>query len=252
MKWGKIVALLACLTPLLGAPAAAGSYGGNCALYARNATGIQISGDAGQWWAQAESRYERGHEPAPGAVLVFRPSRFMHHGHVAVVSRIVNAREILVDQANWVPGHVHTGVSVVDASPANDWSSVRVLELHSQKHGRESPTFGFIYPQRPLRTGGDTVVSAVPQRGAPTRPIVQVGPAASGASVNLGRPTGAERPRDKPPVILVSLLREKPSPAQDKPASIRSVVKNKTRPAVQPHTAAAKPEPVSAAAPRAN
>ena len=55
----------------------------------------------------------------------------MRLGHVAVVTGIVNDREIEVDQANWAgagayKGGVQRGVHVIDASPANDWSSVRV------------------------------------------------------------------------------------------------------------------------------
>jgi len=130
----------------LGAEAAAPRGGGNCVAYARAVTGIELDGNAAAWWPHAAGRYERGQVPKLGAILVFKPSGYMHVGHVAVVSRIVGPREILVDQANWIPGRVVKAMSVIDASPANDWTSVKVIELHSGTHGRENPTYGFIYP----------------------------------------------------------------------------------------------------------
>jgi surface antigen len=138
------------LSVMLAASAnASPSYGGNCALYARQVTGVELAGDAGAWWGHAEGRYQRGHEPTVGAVLVFRPSGHMRHGHVAVVSRVIGRREILVDQANWIRGRIVKNMSVVDASPNNDWTSVKVVELSSRTHGRENATYGFIYPTRP-------------------------------------------------------------------------------------------------------
>jgi len=142
------------------APAMAGpSQGGNCVLYVREVTGVDLSGNAGMWWQHAEGRYLRGHEPAAGAILVFKPYAGMRSGHVAVVSRVVGPREILVDQANWIRGRVVKSMSVIDASPGNDWSSVKVVELHSGTHGRENPTFGFIYP-RPVRNDFDETIAA--------------------------------------------------------------------------------------------
>ena len=117
MAWGWGLLLVSCL------PAAASS-GGNCVAYARELTGIRLDGNAANWWPNAEGRYERSHKPAVGAVLVFKPYGGMHVGHVAVVSRVVSPHEVLVDQANWVRGRVTKAMSVVDASPLNDWTSV--------------------------------------------------------------------------------------------------------------------------------
>jgi len=120
------------------------SGGGNCVAYARELTGIRIDGNAASWWPHAEGRYERGHTPVVGAVLVFKPYAGMRVGHVAVVTHVVGSREVLVDQANWVRGRVTKAMSVVDASPLNDWTSVKVQ--FAGTHGRENPTYGFIYP----------------------------------------------------------------------------------------------------------
>jgi surface antigen len=137
-------------------------HGGNCVAYAREVTGVHLDGNAAAWWPHAEGRYERGHMPQVGAILVFKPYGRMHVGHVAVVSRIVGAREVLVDQANWVRGRVTKAISVVDASPANDWTSVEVQ--YAGTHGRENPTYGFIYPQVLPASLGEAVAAAEPDK----------------------------------------------------------------------------------------
>jgi surface antigen len=147
-----------------GKSAGGGFGGGNCVAYARQVTGIRLDGNAAAWWTHAEGRYDRGHQPSVGAILVFKPYGGMHVGHVAVVSRVVGPREVLVDQANWVRGRVTKAMSVVDASPLNDWTSVKVIEPYSGTHGRENPTFGFIYPRAIPASFGETI--AEPERPA--------------------------------------------------------------------------------------
>lgn len=121
----------------------------SCVPYARERSGISLPGNAWQWWGNAVGRYARGHSPAYGAVMVFRPIGRMPLGHVAVVSRVVNAREVLVDQANWMPaGQIRLGVPVVDVSPDNDWSEVRV-GIGGGHFGSEYPLYGFIYRTEP-------------------------------------------------------------------------------------------------------
>lgn len=121
----------------------------SCVPYARMRSGIDLPGNAWQWWGNAAGRYERGQTPEPGAVLAFRAIRRMPLGHVAVVSRVINAREILVDQANWMPpGVIVRGTPVVDVSPENDWTEVRV-GIGGGHFGSEYPTYGFIYRSRP-------------------------------------------------------------------------------------------------------
>src|SRR5205823_5980384 len=84
---------------------------------------------------------------AVGSILVFKHTRRIPSGHVAVVARIVNSGEILVDHANWYRGTVSRGMSVVDTSPAHDWTSVAVLHSPSGTHGADYPTYGFVYPR---------------------------------------------------------------------------------------------------------
>jgi surface antigen len=139
LVWG------ACFVAGLMAPAKH-SRAANCALYARAETGVALYGSAGGWWDEANGRYERGSMPAVGAILVFKRTQRIPSGHVAVVSKIISAHEILVDHANWYHGTVSRGMSVIDTSPGHDWTSVAVMDLPSRTHGSDYPTYGFVYP----------------------------------------------------------------------------------------------------------
>lgn len=125
-----------------------------CVPFAREVSGISLRGDAWTWWSAADGVYDRGQAPRAGAVVVFKKHGAMRHGHVAVVSQVVNSREVLVDHANW--GSRRTGgrgvvakhMAVVDISPRNDWTEVRVWNRGSDDYGtRAYPTYGFIYPK---------------------------------------------------------------------------------------------------------
>lgn len=98
-----------------------------CVEFARLASGIALFGDAKTWWDQARSVYAQLTNPAPGAVMVFASRRTMRAGHVAVVKKLVSAREVLVDHANWGrDGRIYLNAPVIDVSPNNDWSVVKV------------------------------------------------------------------------------------------------------------------------------
>ncbi len=138
--------------------AAAGSLYGDsvyhgwieCVPYARRVSGVDLTGDAYLWWGEAAGRYQRGQLPEPGSVLSFPNNGRMRLGHVAVVTEVVNQREVLVTQANWggpgfERGGISSGISVVDVSPDNDWTAVRVALGHSPRYGSVYPTHGFIY-----------------------------------------------------------------------------------------------------------
>ena len=118
-----------------------------CAPFARQVSGIQLYGDAASWWDQAEGRYDRGSQPVEGGVLVFRRSQRLPYGHVSVVAADVSSREIRVTQANWVHHRVTRDEPVVDVSPGNDWSRVRVWWAPSNSLGSTVyATYGFIGP----------------------------------------------------------------------------------------------------------
>lgn len=118
-----------------------------CAPYAREISGIQIRGNANTWWGQAAGRYARGQTPKEGAVLAFDSTRRMRVGHVAMVSKIVSDREVLLTHANWSRrGGVETDVRAIDVSAAGDWSSVRVWYGPVGGLGTSAnPANGFIY-----------------------------------------------------------------------------------------------------------
>lgn len=132
--------------------ARAGGGGGiSCVPYARSITGMQISGNGGEWWNNSAGRYARGQRPQIGSVLSFRSSGGMRLGHVAVVSRIVQPRVLEIDHANWGGpgirrGTVMRNVRVIDVSDDNTWTRVRVqVGWTSENFGREYPTDGFIH-----------------------------------------------------------------------------------------------------------
>ncbi|WP_149537396.1 CHAP domain-containing protein [Siccirubricoccus phaeus] len=137
-----------------------GSGGGiSCVPYARSVTGMAITGNGGQWWYNAAGLYARDQRPEPGSVMAFRSSGGMSRGHVAVVRHVVGPREVLIDHANWAGpgirrGTVMQNVAVVDVSPRNDWTAVKVQVGHdSNTFGRTYPVFGFIH-NRPDADGG--------------------------------------------------------------------------------------------------
>ncbi len=115
-----------------------------CVPFARQVSGIEIKGNAATWWHKAGGQYERGSMPQIGAVMNFRASKSMPMGHVAVVSKVVDERQVLVDQADWIRNRITKDTLVVDVSAQNDWSQVRVANSDGTL-GRTNPVYGFIY-----------------------------------------------------------------------------------------------------------
>lgn len=142
-------------------------YQGQCVPFAREASGIQIYGDAWTWWDQAKGRYARGSTPRVGAVIAFARSDRLRLGHVAVVSRIVDDRVLMITHANWSRfngerGHPEQDVTLFDVSPRGDWSMVKVW--YRDRNGLGSsvyPVNGFIYGA-PDRSTGKAVRRATP------------------------------------------------------------------------------------------
>ena len=143
-------ALVASCALMSAAPASAQFW--QCAPFARVVSGIQLRGNANTWWGQAAGRYLRGQAPRVGAVLAFEATRRMRVGHVAMVSAVVSAREVLLTHANWSRrGGVETGARAVDVSAAGDWSQVRVQ--YGRALGTSTyPIKGFIYSGRAAET----------------------------------------------------------------------------------------------------
>lgn len=126
-----------------------------CVPYARQASGISIYGDAHTWWAQAKAKYETEDAPERGAVMVLKGRNDDDlRGHVAVVRKLLNDRQITVDHANWAnKGEIQTDTPVLDVSSSNDWSRVRVWNIGGGHFGGQVYSVqGFIRPER--RTSG--------------------------------------------------------------------------------------------------
>jgi hypothetical protein len=159
-----LCALSACGSP--GGGARVGDYvGGNapveCVPFARALSGIRLRGDAADWWEAAAGHYQRAARPAEGSILVLRRSGQLPFGHLAVVTRVTSARQILVTQANWVHHRISADQPVIDISPANDWSVVRVWWPPADQMGvSEYPVHGFILPDRPA--SHDQLIAATP------------------------------------------------------------------------------------------
>ena len=117
-----------------------------CVPYARAHSDVKLYGDAYTWWDKAEGKYPRESMPEPGAVMVLNNYAGPDRAHVAVVSKLVSAREIRVDHANWLDdGSIYVNDPVEDVSDANDWSLVRVFNLKTDAWGgKVYPVQGFI------------------------------------------------------------------------------------------------------------
>ena len=154
-----------------------------CVPYARQVSGIMIFGDAHTWWDQAEGRYARGYRPKVGAVMAFRPHGNSRLGHVAAVSKIVDSRTVLIRHANWSPingrrGQIENDVKVVDVSPDNDWSAVRVWYAPlGQLGGTQWPVEGFIYPGKAKKSDRlpvrNVTIAAAPRSSDPIADIIR-------------------------------------------------------------------------------
>jgi hypothetical protein len=121
-----------------------------CVPYARQQSRIPIRGDAWTWWKQAAGTYQRSSRPVVGSVMVFSKTRRNRYGHLAVVTQIVNDREIIARHANWLnKGQIHIDTPIRDVSRNNDWSAVRVWYTPGNVFGKHDyPVSGFILPPR--------------------------------------------------------------------------------------------------------
>src|SRR5689334_21449567 len=87
--------------------------------------------------------------------MAFRAGGGSRLGHVAAVSKLVDARTVLISHSNWSPingrrGHIERNVKAVDVSPNNDWSAVRVWYAPIKAlGGRHWALSGFIYNRKP-------------------------------------------------------------------------------------------------------
>ncbi len=124
-----------------------------CVPYARKISGIPIRGDAHTWWYQAKEKgYKRSSRPKVGSVMVLSKTKRLRFGHLAVVKRVIDSRNIEVEHANWGGTRetrmiAYRNMPVVDTSKNNDWSSARFWNYPSESYGSVYAVSGFIYPK---------------------------------------------------------------------------------------------------------
>ncbi|MCI1243393.1 MAG: CHAP domain-containing protein [Acetobacter fabarum] len=153
-----------------------------CVAYAKSASDVVLHGNARDWWHNAAGVYDRGLEPKAGSVLNFRATRRMPLGHVAVVRNIVDSRTIVIDQSHWAQAGISRNVSVIDVSPNNDWSAVRVALNNRNSYGSIYPTYGFIYPHSAGKNATpDSLKQEVMTAWANKMPATQLAQAPAGA-----------------------------------------------------------------------
>ena len=179
-----------------------------CAAFARVFSGIQIVGDAWTWWEKASGHYLKGQTPQAGAVLVFKPQGAMRLGHVAVVSQVLTDRIIQVTHANWSRidgqrGQIEQNVTVVDVSPAGDWTEVKVWYDPVRDLGTTSyATYGFIY-KTTVENAGSAAKSAALQVAQTT--MGQVAAAVSSPSASPAQ-AFAKDSTDKIAALIQSVM----------------------------------------------
>ena len=198
---GLSFAALIALSPLTVSTAAA--QDGDCVRTVRSISDFTIRGDAWTWWGQAKDKYQRGHEPRVGAVIVFAKTARLPLGHVGVISRIVDSRVAMITQANWSKidgerGHAEQDVTLFDVSKDNDWSEVRVWYKGMDGLGSSTyPIYGFIY---------GTPTNDAPDSVRPARPAPQLTGKRPAQAPELTITAGADwRPVDR--LSLVADLR---------------------------------------------
>lgn len=121
-----------------------------CVPFARRVSGIDLRGDAHSWWHKASPHYKRGNRPQAGAVLVLSKTPKLRRGHLAVVKRVVNDREIDVTHTNWGSNKktravIYDSMRVQDVSPKNDWTRLRFWNREANTFGLPYAAKGFIY-----------------------------------------------------------------------------------------------------------
>ena len=212
------------------------SYALQCVPYARANSDITLQGNAWTWWSSAQGQYDRGAAPQVGAVMVFKKTGQLRFGHVAVVTGVEHSRKLVIGHANWGSsqiggrGKISTGIAVIDISPKNDWSQVRVWNNSVDNFGRMYPVYGFIYPnerkERVVQTSVRQTVAAASAKPVAAEPApVAVAESVKAAAAEPVKPiaepvkTAAAEPA-KPAVASVAAVAKPSIPAQ--PAAHRS------------------------------
>lgn len=128
-----------------------------CVPFARERSGVAIRGNANTWWAQAAGDFIRVKAPTIGSVMVMQTRR----GHVAVVTKIIDSRHIVVDHSNWLSnGQIYLDQPVMDVSANNDWTKVVVWHPNLSQFGKRALGVSGFIVDAPAR-GNQTVYASL-------------------------------------------------------------------------------------------
>jgi len=128
-----------------------------CVPFARERSGVAIRGNANTWWKQAAGDFLRVKAPTIGSVMVMQTRR----GHVGVVTKIIDARHIVIDHSNWLSnGQIYLDQPVMDVSANNDWSKVVVWHPNLSQFGKRALGVSGFIVDAPAR-GNQTVYASL-------------------------------------------------------------------------------------------
>ena len=101
-------------------------------------SGIELSGNAARGGTTLPACMSGALAPEVGSILNFRARPgTCGWATVAVVTNVISPRHIEIDHANWgAPGRISRNIDVVDVSPSNDWTDVRVALSQSEDYGK--------------------------------------------------------------------------------------------------------------------
>ena len=168
-----------------------------CVPFARERSGVAIRGNANTWWKQAAGEFVRIKTPAVGAVMVMQTRR----GHVAVVTKIVDKRTVIIDHANWFSnGQIYLDQPVTDVSANNDWSKVVVWHGPLAKYGKRAlGVSGFILDAK--ARGNSTVYASLSDVPASIASTVQY----AEAVVKAPKAAPAVKAKVEAPVLVAAV-----------------------------------------------
>ena len=204
------------------------SHGLQCVPFARERSGVAIRGNANTWWAQASGDFVRVKAPTIGSVMVMQTRR----GHVAVVTKIIDKRQIVIDHANWLSnGQIYLDQPVLDVSANNDWSKVVVWHPNLAMYGKRALGVSGFIVDAPAH-GNATVYASLNDVPSSLTANIQY------ADASFATPKAAPAAATPAPVPVVM--------AAATPAAVPAAYEAKIVPPAKPETVTLRPAPVEA------
>ncbi len=217
------------------------SRGLQCVPFARERSGVAIRGNANTWWNQASGGFVRVKAPTIGSVMVMQTRR----GHVGVVTKIIDDRQIVIDHANWLSnGQIYLDQPVLDVSANNDWSKVVVWHPNLGMYGKRALGVSGFIVDAPAH-GNQTVYASLADVPSALTANIQY-------ADNLTAPAAAPKAVAMPAAAPVLVAAAVPPayeavivpPAKPDAVVLRGVPAQETAPAIAAPVAVAEAKPV--------